>query len=174
MLYRRGHVVWAKKVWRFLVSGKCLHTGTDEEVRERQFGGRGMRTWGAQILYLTLISTRELLREEAFMSRWAANLSSVAPLLLDKPIYKKTTAAACTTSLQIFLAISSVQFSHWVMSDSLQSHESQHARLPVHHQLLELDQTHVHWDGDVIPPSHPLSSSSPPAFNLSQHQGLFQ
>lgn len=57
-----------------MVSGKWLHTGTDEEVRERQFGGRGMRTQGAQILYLTLISTRELLREEAFMSRWAANL----------------------------------------------------------------------------------------------------
>ena len=42
----------------------------------------------------------------------------------------------------------------------------------VHHQLLELAQTHVHWVGDAIQPSHPLSSSSPPAFNLSQHQGL--
>jgi len=46
--------------------------------------------------------------------------------------------------------------------------------LPVHHQLLELTQTHVHWVGDAIQPSHPLSSPSPPAFNLSQHQGLFQ
>ena len=46
--------------------------------------------------------------------------------------------------------------------------------LPVHHQLPELTQTHVHWVGDVIQPSHPLSSPSPPAFNLSQHQGLFQ
>ena len=46
--------------------------------------------------------------------------------------------------------------------------------LPVHHQLLELAQTHVHWVGDAIQPSHPLSSSSPPAFSLSQHQGLFQ
>ena len=46
--------------------------------------------------------------------------------------------------------------------------------LPVHHQLLEFTQTHVHWVGDVIQPSHPLSSPSPPAFNLSQHQGLFQ
>ena len=44
--------------------------------------------------------------------------------------------------------------------------------LPVHHQLLELAQTHVHWVGDAIQPSHPLSSPSPPAFNLSQHQGL--
>ena len=46
--------------------------------------------------------------------------------------------------------------------------------LPVHHQLLESTQTHVHWVGDAIQPSHPLSSPSPPAFNLSQHQGLFQ
>ena len=45
---------------------------------------------------------------------------------------------------------------------------------PVHHQLWELAQTHVHWVGDAIQPFHPLSSSSPPAFNLSQHQGLFK
>ena len=46
--------------------------------------------------------------------------------------------------------------------------------LPVHHQLLEFTQTHVHQVGDAIQPSHPLSSPSPPALNLSQHQGLFQ
>ena len=46
--------------------------------------------------------------------------------------------------------------------------------LPVHHQLPKLAQTHVHQVGDAIQPSHPLSSPSPPAFNLSQHQGLFQ
>ena len=46
--------------------------------------------------------------------------------------------------------------------------------LPVHHQLPELAQTHVHQVGGAIQPSHPLSSPSPPAFNLSQHQGLFQ
>ena len=46
--------------------------------------------------------------------------------------------------------------------------------LPVHHQLLELTQIHVRWVGDAIQPSHPLSSPSPPAFNLSQNQGLFQ
>ena len=42
--------------------------------------------------------------------------------------------------------------------------------LPVHHQLPELTQTHVHCAGDAIQPSHPLSSPSPPAFNLAQHQ----
>ena len=46
--------------------------------------------------------------------------------------------------------------------------------LPVHHQLPEFTQTHVHRVGNAIQPSHPLSSPSPPAFNLSQHQGLFQ
>ena len=43
---------------------------------------------------------------------------------------------------------------------------------PVHHQFLELTQTHVHWVSDVIQPFHLLSYPSPPAFNLSQHQGL--
>ena len=46
--------------------------------------------------------------------------------------------------------------------------------LPVHHQLQELAQTHVLQASDAIQPSHPLSSPSPPAFNLSQHQGLFK
>ena len=46
--------------------------------------------------------------------------------------------------------------------------------LPVHHQLLELAQTHVHQISDAIQPYHHLSSPSSPAFNLSQHQGLFQ
>ena len=46
--------------------------------------------------------------------------------------------------------------------------------LPVHHQLPEFTQARVHWVGDAIRPSHPLLSPSPPAFNLSHHQGLFQ
>ena len=134
--------------------------------------------------------------------------------------------------------ISSVQFSHSVVSDSLWPHESQHARppclsatpgvhpnscalsqwchpaisssvvplsfcphqfssvqfssvaqscptlcnpmncsmpgFPVHHELQEFTQTHVHRVGDAIQPSHPLLSPSPPAPNPSQHQSLFQ
>ena len=46
--------------------------------------------------------------------------------------------------------------------------------LPVHHQLPEFTQTHVHWVSDAIQPSHPLSSPSPPAPNPSKHQGLFK
>ena len=46
--------------------------------------------------------------------------------------------------------------------------------LPVHHQLPESTQTHVHYVGDAIQPSHPLSYPSPPARNISKHQGLFK
>ena len=46
--------------------------------------------------------------------------------------------------------------------------------LPVHHQLPQFTQTPVHQVGDVIQSAHPLSSPSPPAFNLSQHHGLFK
>ena len=56
--------------------------------------------------------------------------------------------------------ISSVLFSRSVVFDYLRLHGLQHTRLPVHHQLPEFTQTHVHWLGDAIQPSHPLSSPS--------------
>ena len=68
----------------------------------------------------------------------------------------------------------SVQFSSSVVSDSLQPHGLQHARLPCPSPIPELVQTHVHGVGDAIQPSYPLSSPPPPAFNLAQYQGLFQ
>ena len=68
----------------------------------------------------------------------------------------------------------SVQFSRSVMSDSLQPHDYSTPGLPVHHQLPQLAQTHAHQVSDAIQPSYPLSSPSPPAFNLSQNQGPFQ
>ena len=62
-----------------------------------------------------------------------------------------------------------------VVSNSLQPHGLWHTRLPhPFHHLPELAQTHVHRVGDAIQPSHPLSSPSPPAFNLSQSSGSFQ
>ena len=63
----------------------------------------------------------------------------------------------------------SFQFSHSVMSDSLRHHGLQHTSLPVHHQLPEFTQTHVHWVSDAIQPPHTLWSPSPPIFNLSQN-----
>ena len=73
----------------------------------------------------------------------------------------------------ILTQFSSVQFCCSVMSDSLQPHGLQHAGFPVHHQLLKPAKNHIHRVSDAIQPSHPLSSPSPPTFNLSQHQGLF-
>ncbi|KAB0371474.1 hypothetical protein FD755_016412 [Muntiacus reevesi] len=74
----------------------------------------------------------------------------------------------------LFPLFSSVQFSHSVMSDSCDPMKHSTPDFPVHHQLTEFTQTHVHRVSDAIQPSHPLSSSSPPALNLPQHQGLFK
>ena len=71
---------------------------------------------------------------------------------------------------------SSIQFSSITQSCPTLCNPMNHSMpgLPVHHQLPEFIQTHVHWVGDAIQPSHPLSSPSPPALNPSQHQGLFK
>ena len=69
---------------------------------------------------------------------------------------------------------SSVQFSRSVVSNSSRYHNHSMPGPPVHHQLPEFIQTHVHRVRDAIQPSHPLSSPSPHAPNPSQHQGLFQ
>ena len=68
----------------------------------------------------------------------------------------------------------SVQLSRSVVSDSCDRMNCRRPGFPVHHQLLELAQTYIHWVGDAIQPPHPLSSPSLPAYNLSQHLGLFQ
>ena len=65
-------------------------------------------------------------------------------------------------------------FSHSVMSNSLQPHGLQHTRLPCCSQSPGVCSIHAHWVHDAIQPSCPLLSPSPPAFNLSQYQGLFQ
>ena len=69
---------------------------------------------------------------------------------------------------------SSVQFSSVAQSTLCDPMNCSTPGLPVHHQLLEFTQTHVHRVGDAIQPSHPLSSPSPPAPNPSQHHGLFK
>ena len=68
----------------------------------------------------------------------------------------------------IIICISSVQFSHSVMSSSLRPHGLQYSRPSCP------PPTHVHWVSDAIQPPHPLSSPSPLAFSLSQNHGLFQ
>ena len=72
------------------------------------------------------------------------------------------------------LNLSSVQFSRSVVSNSATPWTAaRQASLSINNSK-ELTQKHVHWDGDTMQPSHPLSPPSPPAFNLSQHQGLYQ
>ena len=77
---------------------------------------------------------------------------------------------------QAFPSFSSVQFSSVTQSCTTLCDPMNRSTpgLPVHHQLPEFTQTHVHRVGDAIQPSHPLSSPSPPAPNPSQHQSLFQ
>ena len=70
-----------------------------------------------------------------------------------------------------YAQFSSVTQSCLTLCDPMDSHKTS---FPVHHQFPELAQTHVPWVSDAIQPSYPLSSPSPLAFNLSQHQGLFQ
>ena len=69
------------------------------------------------------------------------------------------------------LSVSSVAQSCPILWDAM---DRSTPGFPVHHQLLEHAQTHIHQVGDAIQTSHPLSSPSPPAFSLNQHQGLFQ
>ena len=87
----------------------------------------------------------------------------------------KTSAASWSEQIQklfwVFLnQFSSVAQSYLTLCDPVNRSTP---GLPVHHQLPEFTQTHVHWVGDAIQPCHPLSSPSPPALNHSQHQSLF-
>ena len=80
---------------------------------------------------------------------------------------KKNLKISCDSNVQF----SSVARSCQTLCDTM---DCSTPVFPVHHQLPELAQTNVHQVGDAIQPSHPLSFLSPSAFNLSQHQGLFQ
>ena len=71
-------------------------------------------------------------------------------------------------------SVSSVQFSLVTQSCPTLCDPMDTLGFPVHHQLLELTQTHIHRVSDAVQPSHPLSFPSLPAFNFSQPQGLFQ
>ena len=72
------------------------------------------------------------------------------------------------------LSITNLQCSCSVVSDSCDPMNHSTPGLSVHHHLLEFTQTHIHWVGDAIQPSHPLLSPLPPTPNPSQHQSLFQ
>ena len=92
--------------------------------------------------------------------------------LLPVSSYHLPTVKVCGS--QTCLLISSVQFSHSVVSSSLRPHGLQHARLPCPSPTCGACSTPTHQVGNAIQLSHPLLSPSPSAFNLSQHQSLFQ
>ena len=100
----------------------------------------------------------------------------------DEFVGEKVVSSSCSFAV---LAPSLILIQHWTLSQSVSSVaqscptlcDPMNCSMPglsVHHQLLGFTQTHVHWVCDAIQPSHPLLSASPPAFNLSQHQGLFK
>ena len=93
--------------------------------------------------------------------------------IIDSIILTLKVLLATFQSISTSHQFSSVQFSRSVMSISLRMSHSTPG-LPVHHQLPEFTQTHVHRVSDAIQPFHPLSSPSPPAPNPSQHQSHFQ
>ena len=98
-----------------------------------------------------------------YMDTFSSLICSPAHLLIHRMVPN------WTSSSQVLFQFSSVTQSSSTLCDPL-DHST--PGFTVHHQLLELTQTHVHRVCDAIQPSHPLPSPSPPAFNLSQHQGL--
>ena len=87
--------------------------------------------------------------------------------MIKKLVKNRTTKFKVSTEISVSSVAQSCRTLHDPMNRSTPG-------LPVHHQLPEFTQTHIHWVSDAIQPSHPLSSPSPPASNPSQHQGLFQ
>ena len=105
---------------------------------------------------------------EALFSTQMIN-TRVSAVYFDGKLY------LCLQYFSEITCIRSVQFHSVAQScPTLQPYGLQQARLPVHHQLLEFTQTHVHRVSDAIQPFHSLSSPSPPAPNPSQHQSIFQ
>ena len=97
-----------------------------------------------------------------------SNQTTTKKCLLHQPDWKNS------CFLGQWLQFSLVHFRRSVASMLCDPMDCSKPGFPVHHHLLELVQTCVRWVGDSIQPSHPLLSPSPPAFNLSQHQSLFQ
>ena len=118
------------------------------------------------------ISLKEFGKEELTKQLWKIMFQSATESLKTKtPIYQHCTLDGKSVSHRGSVQFSSVQsLSHVRLCNPINRSTP---GLPVHHQLLEFIQTHVHRVSDAIQPTHPLSSLSPPALNLSQHQGLF-
>ena len=145
--WRRGQQWQQKKVQSWCVprvSQACDPRLARAKMPVTQWHHKGDAFWGMHWTYLPKISCQEM--------AWGTSLSA-----LDE--------AVCTSH---HCSVTKSCLTLWDPMDCRMP------GFPVCHYLLELAQTHVHWVSDAIQPSHPLSSSSPFAFNLSQNQGLFQ
>ena len=101
--------------------------------------------------------------------------SIIAHIYIDRSIdFEILTARSINKQIQIYILC--IRSDHFTQSCPTLCDPMSHSTpgLPVHHQLPEFTQTHIHQVGDAIQPSHPLSSPSPAASNPSQNQGLFQ
>ena len=105
------------------------------------------------------------------MSSWCSAINVLAPTVSHSQSLPSGDGMNGDIGIDIYTLFSSVAQSCLTLCDPMSCSTP---GLPVQHQLLEPMQTHVHWVGDAIQPSHPLSSPSPPALNLSQHRGLFK
>ena len=134
-----------------------------------------MKTWiAASLRFLQIIVTGQYTELEYWGLGYKTFPSIIIYIDLSELILKASDHHLCTVN-QIINAIS-VQFSSVSQSSLILCDPMNWSTpgLPVHHQLPEFARTHVHWVSEVIQPSHPLSSPSPPAPNPSQHQSLFQ
>ena len=140
------------------LSHPYMTTGKTIALTRRTFVGKVM---SLLLNMLTRLVITFLPRTKRLLISW---LQSPSAVILEPP----------KINLSLFPLVScccSITQSHASLCDPINCSTP---GLPVHHQLPEFTQTHVHRVGDAIQPSHPLSSPSPPALNLSQHQGLFK
>ena len=133
-----------KFMWTYYIyTDKCFYLGQTFRAVSSAL------TWRS--INITLSSQFLLITDPSFLKR-------VDPISsLQKVCYGQFSSAQCLSHVQLL----------WTPKDYSMPD------FPDHHQLPELAQTHVHQVSDAIQPSHPLSSPSPPTFNLPQHQGLF-
>ena len=126
------------------------------------------------------VSSVQSLSVQLFATPWTAAGQASLPITNSQSLLKLMSTESVKPSNHLILChplqFSLVQFSSVAQSCLTLCDPMNRSRpgLPVHHQLLEFTETHVHRVDDAIQPSHPLSSPSPPAPNPSQHQSLFQ
>ena len=122
-----------------------------------------------QIQLFCLISLSVSTLSKSYQAIWIS-------FLKRRKLFKNLWVFLTTFDSKLTLIFYSAQFSSVTQSCPTLCNPVNHSTpgLPVHHLLLESTQIYVHCVGDVIQPSHPLLSPSPPALNLSQHQGLFK